>query len=98
MQRIALHADLTLLARLSLALARARAVPLAASRYARDMASETPAGRASEPCRKCGGTGEMDPPERFRDLYGSLRFICVRCGGDGTEPPADEPVVSPGET
>jgi hypothetical protein len=40
----------------------------------------------------------MDPPERFRDLYRSLRFICDRCGGDGTEPPADEPVVSPSET
>jgi hypothetical protein len=30
MERIALHADLTMLARLSLALSRARAVPLAA--------------------------------------------------------------------
>jgi hypothetical protein len=29
-ERVALHADLTILARLSLALARARAVPLAA--------------------------------------------------------------------
>ena len=40
-----------------------------------------------EPCKKCGGTGEMDPPEKVRVLFGEHKFVCDRCAGAKTEPP-----------
>lgn len=46
------------------------------------------------PCKKCGGTGEVDPPQKFRPLYDHMKFVCERCGGGGREPlPKSGPAV-----
>jgi DnaJ-class molecular chaperone len=40
----------------------------------------------ADPCKKCGGTGEMEPSEKVRQLFGEHKFVCDRCGGTKTEP------------
>jgi DnaJ-class molecular chaperone len=50
------------------------------------MAANTEGDRPTKPCEKCGGTGEMDPPRKLREIYSSMRFVCDRCAGAKTEP------------
>jgi len=38
-------------------------------------------------CKKCGGAGEVDPPESFRVVFGDHKFVCDRCVGTKIEPP-----------
>jgi DnaJ-class molecular chaperone len=47
---------------------------------------QQPPNTNSKPCEKCGGTKEIDPPMMYQRIYGTLKFICDRCGGTGVEP------------
>jgi DnaJ-class molecular chaperone len=43
--------------------------------------------QSPDSCRKCDGTGEMDPFERVRVIFGDHKFVCDRCAGTKTELP-----------
>lgn len=39
----------------------------------------------TNPYKKCGGTGQMEPSEKVREIFGDHKFVCDRCGGTKTE-------------
>jgi DnaJ-class molecular chaperone len=49
------------------------------------LAQRPPVEEQPAPCQKCGGTGEVDTPERFRSMFGDHKFVCDRCGGTKIE-------------